>query len=69
VKEKWVDAIAKDGLPWIQVSDLKGWNNAVGRLYGVRAVPQSFLLDKDGKIIGNTLRDESLNAKLAEIFN
>jgi peroxiredoxin len=69
VKEKWVDAIAKDGLPWIQVSDLKGWNNAVGRLYGVRAVPQSFLLDKDGKIIGNTLRDESLNAKLAELFN
>ncbi|MFC0515299.1 redoxin family protein [Mucilaginibacter angelicae] len=69
VKEKWVDAIAKDGLPWIHVSDLKGWNNAVGRLYGVRAVPQSYLLDKDGKIIGNTLRDESLNAKLAELFN
>lgn len=69
VKEKWVDAIAKDGLPWIHVSDLKGWNNAVGRLYGVRAVPQSYLLDKDGKIIGNTLRDETLNAKLAQIFN
>jgi thiol-disulfide isomerase/thioredoxin len=69
VKDKWVDAIAKDGLPWLQVSDLKGWNNAVGRVYGVRAVPQSFLLDKDGKIIGNTLRDESLNAKLAELFN
>jgi peroxiredoxin len=68
VKEKWVDAIKKDGLPWLQVSDLKGWNNAVGRLYGVRAVPQSFLLDKDGKIIGNTLRDETLNEKLAEIF-
>jgi peroxiredoxin len=68
VKEKWIDAIKKDGLPWIHVSDLKGWNNAVGRLYGVRAVPQSFLLDKDGKIIGNTLRDETLNAKLAEIF-
>ena len=69
VKDRWVEAIQKDGLPWIQVSDLKGWNNEVGRLYGVRAVPQSFLLDKDGKVIGNTLRDESLNSKLAEIFN
>jgi peroxiredoxin len=68
VKERWVDAIKKDGLPWLQVSDLKGWNNAVGRLYGVRAVPQSFLLDKDGKVISNTLRDETLNAKLAELF-
>jgi len=68
VKDKWVDAIKKDGLPWLQVSDLKGWNNAVGRMYGVRAVPQSFLLDKEGKVIGNTLRDETLNAKLAELF-
>ncbi|MDT3405311.1 TlpA disulfide reductase family protein [Mucilaginibacter terrae] len=69
VKDRWIDAIKKDGLPWLQVSDLKGWNNAVGRLYGVRAVPQSFLLDKEGKVIGNTLRDETLNAKLAELFN
>jgi peroxiredoxin len=69
VKDRWVDAIKKDGLPWLQVSDLKGWNNAVGRMYGVRAVPQSFLLDKEGKVIGNTLRDETLNAKLAELFN
>jgi peroxiredoxin len=68
VKDKWVEAIKKDGLPWVQVSDLKGWNNEVGRLYGVRAVPQSFLLDKEGKVIGNTLRDETLNSKLAEIF-
>lgn len=68
VKERWLDAIKKDGLPWTQVSDLKGWNNTVGRLYGVRAVPQSFLLDKDGKVISSSLRDESLNAKLSEIF-
>ncbi|MES2810325.1 MAG: TlpA disulfide reductase family protein [Bacteroidota bacterium] len=69
VKKAWLDAIEKDGLPWLHVSDLKGWNNAVGRMYGVRAVPASFLLDKEGKIIGNTLRDETLNAKLAQIFN
>ena len=67
-KGKWVDAIAKDGLPWLQVSDLKGWNNVVGRLYGVRAVPQSYLIDRDGKIIGNSLRGETLNAKLKEIL-
>lgn len=68
-KAKWVDAIAKDGLPWLHVSDLKGWNNAVGRLYGVRGVPASFLVNKEGKIIGNDLRGESLNKKLAEIYN
>jgi thiol-disulfide isomerase/thioredoxin len=69
VKERWLEAIEKDGLDWIHVSDLKGWNNEVGRLYGVRAVPASFLVDAQGKIIGNGLRGEPLNKKLAEIFN
>jgi len=69
VKENWLEAIEKDGLDWIHVSDLKGWNNEVGRLYGVRAVPASFLVDAQGKIIGNGLRGEPLNKKLAEIFN
>ncbi|RDC55148.1 AhpC/TSA family protein [Pedobacter chinensis] len=69
VKERWLEAIEKDGLDWIHISDLKGWNNEVGRLYGVRAVPASFLVDTDGKIIANGLRGEPLNKKLAEIFN
>ncbi|QEC80540.1 AhpC/TSA family protein [Mucilaginibacter ginsenosidivorax] len=65
---KWVNAIAADNLTWTHVSDLKGWNNAVGHLYGVRAVPQNFLLDKDGKVIGVNLIGEELNKKLAETF-
>lgn len=69
VKERWLDAIEKDGLDWLHVSDLKGWNNEVGRLYGIRAVPASFLVDAEGKIIANGLRGEPLNKKLAEIFN
>ncbi|RAJ11108.1 peroxiredoxin [Chitinophaga skermanii] len=67
-KDKWQEAIAKDGLPWIHVSDLKGWNNEVGRLYGVRAVPANYLLDKDGNIMAISLRGEELNKKLATIF-
>ncbi|WP_443938532.1 redoxin domain-containing protein [Pedobacter sp. MW01-1-1] len=68
-KENWLKAIEADGLPWLHVSDLKGWNNEVGRLYGVRAVPASFLVGADGKIIANDLRGEPLNKKLAELFN
>src|SRR5690606_16775260 len=68
-KEHWLKAIEDDKLPWMQVSDLKGWNNEVGRLYGIRAVPASFLVDQEGRIIGVGLRGESLNAKLAELFN
>jgi len=67
-KTKWKQAIDADGLPWIHISDLKGWNNAVGRLYGVRAVPANFLIDANGKIIASNLRGEALNAKLEELF-
>jgi len=68
-KDHWLKAIEDDQLPWTQVSDLKGWSNEVGRLYGIRAVPASFLVDEEGRIIGIGLRGESLNEKLAELFN
>jgi len=67
-KEPWLEAIEQDGLPWLHVSDLKGWNNAAGRLYGVRGVPACYLIDRDGKIIAADVRGEKLNTKLAEIF-
>ena len=67
-KEDWLKAIKDDNLAWIHVSDLQFWQNAAARLYGVNAIPQSFLLDKDGKIIGKGLRGEQLVKKLTELF-
>lgn len=68
-KEKWVEAIGKDGLVWSHVSDLKGWGNEAAKLYGVQGIPHSVLVDKDGVIIAKNLRGEALHEKLAEIFN
>jgi thioredoxin-related protein len=51
-----------------QVSDLKFWGNEVAKLYSVRAIPQNFLIDPSGKIIGKNLRGEELNKKLKEIL-
>ena len=67
-KEAWVKAIEKDGLTWTQVSDLNSWNNEVARLYGVRAVPQSYLINPEGIIIAQNLRGDALEEKLSEIF-
>lgn len=67
-KEAWIKAIADDKLSWKHVSDLKYWNNEVGVLYAVRAIPQNFLLDPKGVIVGKNLRGEALNKKLAELF-
>jgi len=67
-KGKWEKAIAADGLTWHHVSDLAGWNSVAGAAYGVKSIPQSFLLDPQGKIIAKNLRGEALAAKLAEVL-
>lgn len=65
----WIRAIEKDGLPWTQVSDLKGWNNQAAKLYGISAIPQNFLIDPNGIIVGKNLRGDELDKKLASILN
>lgn len=68
-RDKWLEAIKKDGLIWHHVSDLKGWGNAVAQQYGVNSIPHTVLLDREGKIIARGLRGPALEQKLAEIFN
>lgn len=67
-KQKWIDAIHKDGLSWTQVSDLQYWGNAVSKLYGITAIPRNFLIDPQGKIIATDLRGDDLGKKLVEVF-
>jgi peroxiredoxin len=67
-KAKWLDAIAKDGLTWEQVSDLKGWGSYAAQLYHINAVPANFLIDPTGKIIGRDLRGNDLEEKLSTIL-
>lgn len=67
-REAWVDAIFEDGLTWTQVSDLKYFNSVAAETYQVNAIPATYLIDPDGKIIGKDLRGPSLESKLKEIF-
>jgi alkyl hydroperoxide reductase subunit AhpC len=66
-REKWLAAIEKDGLTWTQVTDLKFWKNEASTLYGVQAIPQNFLLDPNGKIIGKNLFGQALVDKLTQV--
>ena len=67
--DKWKAAIKQDAMPWIQLSDLKGWRNEVAQHYGIQAIPFSFLIDPDGKIIAKELRGNKLHETLAAILN
>lgn len=67
-KDSWIEAIHKDNLTWTHVSDLKFWNSAIVKLYGIKGVPSNFLLDIEGRVIAADLRGEDLDKKLQEVI-
>lgn len=67
-KTAWIKAIEKDNLTWTQLSDLKFWDSKAAAMYGVRAIPQNFLIDPNGKIVGKNLRGDDLTDKLSELL-
>jgi peroxiredoxin len=64
----WKQAIVKDGLRWAQVSDLKYWDAEPAKMYGVKSIPATVILDPDGKVVAKNLRGEELDAFLEKVF-
>jgi peroxiredoxin len=67
-KPNWLKAIEDDGLNWSHVSNLKYWSDPIAQMYQVRAIPASFILDEDGKIIAKNLRGSALDQKVAKLL-
>tara|TARA_A100001015_G_scaffold110467_1_gene122621 strand:- start:4221 stop:5348 length:1128 start_codon:yes stop_codon:yes gene_type:complete len=68
-REQWEQAVIDDNLPWTQVSNLNFWNDPVARRYSIRAIPQSYLLDKDGLVMGKNLRGQELEDRILALLN
>jgi peroxiredoxin len=67
-KDLWLKAIEKDSLTWTHVSDLKFWDNAVAKKYGIQSIPANYLIDPTGKIVAKNIRGEELQKKLADLL-
>jgi len=65
---KWKEAIAKDGLTWTHVSNLKFWEEPIAKQYGVESIPATFILDASGKVVAQDLRGPELRAKILELL-
>ena len=65
----WKKAIETDGLIWPNhVSDLKGWESTMTKVYGFNSIPHTVLVNKEGKINGIGLRGEALEEKIKSIL-
>lgn len=69
-KDRWVNAIAQDGLAWeYHVSDLKKWESLPAATYGVRSIPRTFMIDRDGNIAALNLRGaQQIERELVKIL-
>ena len=68
-RSSWLRAIEDDGLIWSHVSNLKFWQDPIAKLYNIRAIPASFIIDNEGRIIDKNLRGAQLASKINEILN
>lgn len=68
-KQDWLQAIKKDNMTWINVSDLKGSNESlVQRMYVASGIPDNYLIDPNGKIIAKRILGDELNKRLGDLF-
>jgi peroxiredoxin len=53
-------------MPWAQFYDGKYWANKLAVRYQIQAIPATFLLDGEGRIIGRDLRGPALDRAVAK---
>ncbi len=64
-KARWQKAVENDDLTWARhISSFQRFNDPIALLYGVKAIPASFLIDEQGRIIGVNASEIKLNELL-----
>ncbi|MCI5058438.1 MAG: TlpA family protein disulfide reductase [Flavobacteriales bacterium] len=64
----WYTQISKDTLPWIHVSDLKGYESPVCVECQVDQVPTNFLLDSEGGVLAKNVNVQTLEETLFSLL-
>ena len=68
-KEKWKEAIVKDNMFWIQLSDLKGTDSGFIKDNNIYSFPTYLIISPEGVIVSKPWNIEGINTKLKEIFS
>ena len=63
-KKDWIKAIKKDNITWKQVNIAGGWNSHIAVKWRIEAIPTSYLIDKEGKLVAMDLEGKELEETL-----
>lgn len=67
-KEKWKEAIKKDKITWLQVNEPGKWDAKTAIDWNIEALPTSYLIDKDGKLVAMDLEGKELEKALKKML-
>ncbi|MCU0770479.1 MAG: TlpA family protein disulfide reductase [Verrucomicrobia bacterium] len=56
-RERLESFVEKQDMTWPQYFDGKGWENDLGRQYGITSIPAMWLVDKQGNLVDMSARD------------
>lgn len=65
---EWRESVEELSIPWIQMSDLRGWSSLAIEEYVIKAVPHLMVINKDGVILKRGINKEELRELLKETF-
>lgn len=64
----WEKAVEKDKITWLQVNDSGGWQAKTAAQWNIFALPTTFLVGKDGKLLAMDLTDKQLEKTLKDLL-
>jgi peroxiredoxin len=68
-KDAWMKAIKKDKIKWKQVIDPGGWETPTAQHWNIYALPTSFLIDREGRLLAMDLEGKDLEKALKEMLD
>ncbi len=67
-KEALTGFTKKHALPWPQYFDGKGWDNDLAVRYGVRGIPELWVVDQSGRVVATGLHGDDLDARVTRLL-
>jgi len=61
--------VAKKLIPWPQYFDGRGWENQYATKYGVRAIPEMWLINQRGEVVSTDISAEQLDQRIQQLIS